>query len=162
MYIQSYEPKPRLIIFGAGLDAMPIVKIASHTGFSVTVSDWRPALCNDHNFPEADQLIVGFPHETIPMLDLTSRDSVLLLTHHFQRDKELLAYLMRKELAYLGVLGPRTRTQRLLEGKAIPSLIHSPVGLAIGAEGPAEIAVSIVAELIKNQRRKHLEKAVSS
>jgi xanthine dehydrogenase accessory factor len=158
IYIQSYEPKPRLIIFGAGFDAIPVVKVASQTGFSVTVSDWRPGLCHIGNYPEANQLILGYPHEAIQMLDLTTHDSVLLLTHHFQRDKELLGYLINKKLNYLGVLGPLNRTQKLLEGQRVPSFIHSPVGLAIGAEGPEEIAISIVAELIKTQRHKHLEK----
>jgi xanthine dehydrogenase accessory factor len=161
-YIHSFEPKPRLIVFGAGADAVPLVKVASLAGYSLIVSDWRSALCNQTNFPDADQLLVGYPSETIPLLHLTRSDSVLILTHHFQKDKELVNHLMGLELSYLGVLGPSLRTQRLLDGKAIPSEISSPVGLSIGAEGPCEIAISIVAELIQRQRNRKHQRVVSS
>lgn len=161
-YIHSFEPKPRLIIFGAGADAVPLVKVASLAGFSVLISDWRSALCNETNFPDAERLLVGYPSETIPLLHLTRSDSVLILTHQFQKDKELVNYLKGQELSYLGVLGPSLRTQRLLDGKEIPSEISSPVGLSIGAEGPCEIAISIVAELIQRQRNRKLQRVVSS
>ena len=160
-YIHSFEPKPRFIIFGAGADAVPLVKVASLAGFSVVVSDWRSALCNETHFPNADRLLVGYPSETIPLLHLTCSDSVLILTHQFQKDKELLNYLQGQKLSYLGVLGSSVRTQRLLDGKAIPAEISSPVGLPIGAEGPEEIAISIVAELIHKQRNKKQQKVVS-
>ncbi|WP_462408668.1 XdhC family protein [Neobacillus sp. Marseille-QA0830] len=155
-YIQTFEPKPRLIVFGAGPDAIPLVKLAAEVGFSVIVSDWRAAFCHELHFPDAEQLIVGFPNDAIPLLHLSVSDSVLILTHHFQRDKELLNLLQNQELKYLGILGPRKRTERLLEGKDIPPQISSPAGLEIGAEGPVEIAISIVAELIQKQRTKKM------
>lgn len=154
LYIHSFEPKPRLIVFGAGTDAIPLVKLASMVGFSVLVADWREALCTKEPFPDAHQLLVGFPTEVINKLTLTKRDSVLILTHHFKRDQEILQLLMNRELKYLGIIGTRDRTQRLFDGKGIPTKVSSPAGLAIGAEGPEEIAVSIVAELIQRQGRK--------
>jgi xanthine dehydrogenase accessory factor len=154
LYIHSFEPKPRLLVFGAGLDAIPIVKLASMVGFSVTVADWREALCSEENFPDAQQLLVGFPSEVVNKLTLTKRDSVLILTHHFKRDQEILQLLMNRELKYLGIIGTRDRTQRLFEGEEIPPYISSPAGLSIGAVGPEEIAVSIVAELIQRQRKR--------
>jgi xanthine dehydrogenase accessory factor len=161
IYIHSFEPKPRLIVFGAGRDAVPLVKLAAQAGFSILVSDWRPAFCKEEFFPDADQLMVGFPSEVIPRLQLSRYDSVLILTHHFQKDKEILNQLKGEKLKYLGVLGSRSRTQRLLDGNPIPPEISSPVGLAIGAEGPEEIAVSIVAELILWQRSTRVEKVIN-
>ena len=154
LYIHSFEPKPRLIVFGAGSDAIPLVKVASMVGFSVLVADWREALCTEENFPDAHQLLVGFPTEVVNKLTLTKRDSVLILTHHFKRDQEILQLLMNRELKYLGIIGTRDRTHRLFDGAEIPPEISSPAGLLIGAVGPEEIAVSIVAELIQLHRKR--------
>ncbi|MBV7508356.1 XdhC/CoxI family protein [Bacillus sp. sid0103] len=161
VYVHSYEPKPRLVVFGAGADAVPLVKIASLAGFSVTVLDWSSAFCNEDHFPDADRLLVGYPSETIPLLQLTRADSVLILTHQFQKNQEILKYIKGEDLRYLGVLSPRRRTQRLLEGETVISDINSPAGLSIGAEGPEEIAISIVAELIQQQRNKKQQKVMT-
>lgn len=156
-FIHHFFPKPRLIIFGAGPDVKPLAVFATQTGFSVTIVDWRPALCNRTQFPDADEILLGFPEEIIDKLMLTSGDSVIIMTHHFQRDKELLYLLMKHKLRYLGILGPRERTSRLLEGADIPPWIRSPVGLPIGAEGPEEIAISILAEMIHAYRHSSAE-----
>ncbi|MFC0296830.1 XdhC family protein [Geobacillus jurassicus] len=147
-YIQHFWPKPRLVIFGAGPDAPPLVSAAKAAGFSVTVSDWRPAFCHPSHVPDADAWVVGFPHETVPALHLNERDFVVVMTHQFERDRELVSLLADKPLAYLGVLGPRRRTDRLFPSGSTPPFVRSPAGLSIGARGPHEIAVSITAELI--------------
>ncbi|MED5040609.1 XdhC family protein, partial [Geobacillus stearothermophilus] len=72
-YVQHFWPKPRLVIFGAGPDAPPLVAAAKAAGFSVTVSDWRPAFCHPSHVSDADEWVVGFPHETVPMLHLNER-----------------------------------------------------------------------------------------
>lgn len=154
LYIHSFDPKPRLIIFGAGDDVIPLVDLATNTGYSVVVSDWRPALCNKEFFPKADQIIVGFPEESLKQMTFHPSDSVVIISHNFQRDKEYLHSLLNHDLMYLGVLGSRSRTERLLGGREIPTHLKSPVGLSIGAEGPEEIAVSIVAELIQQRKRR--------
>ena len=159
IYTHTFEPKPRLMIFGAGEDVIPLVDLANKTGFSVIVSDWRPALCNKEVFPKADQLIVGFPEESLEKIGFHPTDSAIVVSHNFQRDKEYLQYLLTKEIRYLGVLGSKNRTQRLLEGNIIPPHVKSPIGLSIGAEGPEEIAVSIVAELI--QQRKKIKEGIT-
>ncbi|MGG1690532.1 XdhC family protein [Heyndrickxia ginsengihumi] len=155
VYIHHYYPKPRLIIFGAGKDTIPLVSLAAQTGFTVTVSDWRPGLCNKRNFPNADVLVVGFPSTELieERIKVSPHDFVLIVTHHFSKDAQLLAYLLDKNIRYLGVLGSSRRTKRLLGMEQLPSNIRTPIGLSIAAEGPEEIAVSIVAELIqlKNQ-----------
>ncbi|MEK3644715.1 XdhC family protein [Aeribacillus sp. FSL M8-0235] len=149
VYVQRFEPKPRLIIFGAGSDAVPLSHFASRTGFSVIVSDWREALCNRWRFPDADQLIIAFPREAATKIYFSPRDFVVLLTHQFQQDQELLKLLLQQNLRYIGVIGSKERTKRLLGDQEIPPHVHSPVGLSIGAEGPEEIAISILAELIQ-------------
>jgi xanthine dehydrogenase accessory factor len=156
LYIHTFEPKPRLIIFGAGDDVIQLVNLAANTGYSVVVSDWRPALCNKEIFPKVDQIIVGFPEESLKQLTFKPSDSVVIISHNFQRDKEYLDSLLHHELTYLGVLGSRKRTERLLGGKEIPSRLKSPIGLSIGAEGPEEIAVSIVADLIQHRKRREV------
>lgn len=156
-FVHAYYPKPRLMIFGAGPDARPLAAFAAAASFSVTVSDWRPGLCNRDYFPDVDALLVGFPEEALDKIQSTSNDYAVVMTHNFRRDQQLLRLLSERQLCYLGFLGPRHRMERLLNGDSIPTNLRSPVGLAIGAEGPVEIAVSILAELIdtyrKNRRR---------
>jgi len=153
VYVHTYYPKPRLMIFGAGPDARPLATFAAATGFSVIVSDWRPALCDQRYFPEAESLLLGFPEETIRKIHFTPYDYAIVMTHNFRRDQQLVSFLSHQQLCYLGILGSKKRTERLLKGEPIPANIHSPVGLAIGAEGPVEIAISILADLISVYRK---------
>ncbi|MES0856640.1 XdhC family protein [Geobacillus sp. G4] len=157
-YVQHFWPKPRLVIFGAGPDAPPLVAAAKAAGFSVTVSDWRPAFCHPSHVPDADAFVMGFPHETVPRLRLNERDFVVITTHQFERDRELVSLLADMPLAYLGVLGPRRRTDRLFPSGSTPPFVRSPAGLSIGARGPYEIAVSITAELISVLRGRSTER----
>ncbi|KAB2495384.1 XdhC family protein [Priestia endophytica] len=152
VYVHCFYPKPRLLLFGGGEDAIPLARLAAQTGFSVTVTDWRRSFCHREAFPLADELIVSFPHEVINKMTIQSKDFVVILTHNFQRDQEILSLLEKKQLYYVGVLGSANRTKRLFEGREVPPYIYSPVGLSIGAEGPEEIAVSIVAQLVQQQR----------
>lgn len=151
LFIQTFEPKPRLIIFGAGPDVKPLVRFAAGAGFHVVVTDWRPALCSGVHFPEANELIVGFPDTVAAEYKFTKRDSVIVMTHHFQKDRQIFDALRFKQLQYFGILGPKARAGRLAGG-AVPDWLHSPVGLPIGAEGPEEIAISILADVIKSAR----------
>lgn len=153
-FIQVFSPKPRLIIFGAGPDVRPLVGFAAKTGFTITLTDWRPAFCQKTFFPDADDLIVEFPSSFLNHFPFSPNDYVLIMTHHFQKDQEILKTLLQKKLQYLGVLGPRKRTTQLLDGKDIPDWLHSPVGLPISAEGPEEIAISIIADLIHTVRKR--------
>lgn len=154
IFQHTYQPKPRLIVFGAGTDAKPIVSLAAETGFSVSVYDWREELCQKKNFPAADQLFVGFPTELMKKISFSSNDFVVIMMHHFQHDQKILLSLLNEKISYLGVLGPKERTKRLLKRETVPDWIYSPMGLSIGAKGPDEIAVSLVAEMIEVWRRK--------
>lgn len=157
-FIQRYDPKPRLIIFGAGPDAKPLVQTASLTGFSVILCDWRESLCSREHFPLADACIAGPLRETAAILKLGPCDAVVVMTHHFQHDRMLAEVMLDRELLYFGILGPRSRTKRLLGEREIPEHVRSPVGLPIGAEGPEEIAVSIMADIIGKLRMKSEER----
>ena len=101
----------------------------------------------NHIFHQRHAHHVGKIGKLIETLTFSPLDSVVIMTHDFQRDIDILRRLKEEELFYLGILGSKNRTERLLGG-LIPNWIHSPVGLSIGADGPEEIAVSIVAELI--------------
>lgn len=157
IYMQCLQPQQRLFIFGAGEDAKPLARLAKETGFFTTVCDWREALCTPLSFPEADSCIVGFPREVMPRLDITERDFVVIMTHHFKRDQEILTLLLQRTCRYLGILGSRQRTARLFREMEKPAWISAPVGLPIGARGPTEIAVSIIAEMIQIVRMEHNE-----
>jgi xanthine dehydrogenase accessory factor len=160
-FIHTYYPKPRLTIFGAGPDARPLAAFAVAAGFSVSVSDWRPAWCNRSYFPDVDTLLVGFPEETLDKILSSSNDYAVVMTHNFRRDQQLIRMLSERQLCYLGVLGPKHRMERLLNGDPAPANLRSPVGIEIGAEGPVEIAVSILAELIDTYRKNRRRTTVS-
>ncbi len=146
------KPKPRLIVFGAGQDSQPLVSLAVKTGFTVVVCDWREAFCSKKNFPDAHQLLIGFPRKLMGLLSFSHDDFVVIMTHDFQRDQLLLEWTLAENVKYIGVLGPKERTRRLLRQNEIPLSVHTPAGLSIGAVGAEEIAVSIVAQLITECR----------
>ncbi|MFC0560260.1 XdhC family protein [Halalkalibacter alkalisediminis] len=151
---QVFYPKPRLIIFGAGPDVRPLVEIAAKTGFYTIITDWRPLFCCTSYFQNANEIVHEFPNTFLKTFSFDPDDSIIIMTHHFQKDQEILQILLQKKLKYLGILGPRKRTQQLLKRNDIPKWLRSPVGLPINAEGPDEIAISILADVIKTNRKK--------
>lgn len=146
----SFEPKPRLIIFGAGYDSRPIAEIAAKSGFRIAVADWRESTLQ-HDFPVAERVVCP-PAEVVSLLGIDRKDYVLICSHQFQRDRQFLERVIQAAPHYIGIIGSRARIGLLLEGLEPPAALHAPVGLSIGAEGPEEIAVSIVAELIQIRR----------
>ncbi len=152
-FVHPIFPRPHVYVFGAGEDARPLVSLAARVGFGVSVIDWRPGLCVRDYFPSAAQLLVERPAEAIPKLSFTEKDFAVVMTHQFQKDQLILQELQKKKLFYLGVLGPKNRTERLLGTEKVTTAIHSPIGLSIGASGAEEIAVSIVGEMIQRMRK---------
>lgn len=154
IFIQVLHPKPRLFIFGAGSDVKPLSQLAINTNFDVSIWDWRPAYLNKIHFPSAKLMQQVPVAKFFEHTQFITTDSVVVMTHDFQKDKEILRYLLEcEQIGYIGVLGPRERTSRLLNNSDIPTHLHSPVGLPIHADGPEEIAVSILAELIQILRK---------
>jgi xanthine dehydrogenase accessory factor len=153
---ELYEPREKLFIFGAGPDVEPLASQACALDFSVTIIDPRSERCNKRNFPTADLLVVEHPESYLDnhKNEITHDSFVLIMTHSFQRDSHILQELIPNQPRYLGVLGPRRRTERLLYPDSLQEWIYSPVGLRINAEGPDEIAISIVSQLIQVRNEK--------
>lgn len=140
-------PSPALVVFGAGHDAVPLVRIAKEIGWHVVVVDGRSAYAHADRFPQADRVVVSSP--SIP-LAIERGASVVLMTHSFSHDAAILRWLPRE--GYVGVLGPIHRTRRLLDEIGLSGDdLYAPVGLDLGAEGPDEIALAIVAEILAVQ-----------
>lgn len=146
-----WEPKPRLLLFGAGDDARPLCQLALQAGFAVTVTDFRESLCRAERFPGA-KLVCGFPHETVALLQPGAGDYVVIMSHQLQRDRQFLELVQPEGPRFIGVMGSAARKSRLLGGLGRSSAVSCPVGLPIGADGPFEIAISIMAELIYARR----------
>lgn len=148
LFFKKIRARSRIIIYGAGPDAVPLAILAKQLGYQTIVADWRSGYCCEEYFPFVDDRIVAFPQELEKKLRFRETDSFVLMTHSYEKDKQLIDLLLLKKLNYVGLLGSKTRAKRLLAGIEIPSFFHYPVGLPIGAEGPNEIAVSIIAEII--------------
>jgi xanthine dehydrogenase accessory factor len=143
-------PPPHLIVCGAGDDARPVAAYAADVGFQVTVVDHRPAYVTPERFPAARRLLQMRPDDVVGPFPLASNASVVLMTHSLALDREWLRRLLATATAYVGVLGPRARTAEILQqlGASGDERVFGPVGLDLGAEGPEQIAISVVAELL--------------
>lgn len=154
LLFELYEPREQLYLFGAGPDVEPIVRLASSLDFYVTLIDPRSSRCNKTVFPAADRCIPEHPEAYLQTNPIPGKSYVLIMTHSFQRDRHILRHLLSSPPYYVGVLGPRRRTERLFLPDAMPDWVHAPVGLRIGAEGPEEISVSVMAELLQIRNRR--------
>ncbi|HEX6994526.1 MAG TPA: XdhC family protein [Gammaproteobacteria bacterium] len=145
-------PVPRILVLGAGLDAVPVVDFAAQLGWFVTVADHRPAYLARGGFERADRVLEVDPRELPRRLPLAEFDAVLVMSHHLETDRTYLSHLVGVPARYLGVLGPPARRARLLDalgeaGEALRPRLKGPIGLDLGADSPESIALSIVAEL---------------
>lgn len=143
-------PAPwRLIVFGAGDDAVPLVRYAGEAGFRVVVVDHRPAYLTAERFPDAEKLVLARYDGRLP-LAIDSRTLAVVKTRLLEHDRGWVHRLVRQAPRYIGLLGPAHRRERVCQGLAEKDRgrIFGPVGLDIGAVGPEQIAISIVAELL--------------
>jgi xanthine/CO dehydrogenase XdhC/CoxF family maturation factor len=155
-FCQVVEAPRRLFVFGAGDDARPLVRMAAALGWRVTVADPRPAYGTRKRFPDAEAAIVA-PADKLVGLAKPGPDAVaVVMTHHFMHDVPLLRGLLARPLAYVGLLGPKARANRILDQLAHQGMgmtaawrerLHAPIGLDLGADGPDEVALSILAEI---------------
>ena len=158
---EIFYPEERLIILGGGHVALALSDLAARSGFAVTVADDRPAFANKARFASAGQVICGDFIQVIKDLKITPYDHVVVLTRGHRFDKECLRTILSGDFpAYLGMMGSGRRSAGmrallLEEGfkESKVEAIHMPVGLAIGALLPEEIAISILAEIIREKRR---------
>lgn len=142
------SPARRLIVCGAGADAIPLVQLATELSWRVTVIDHRPALNNPASFPGADRLLCRSPDEVTPD-DLRRAQAAVIMTHNVDRDARYLQLLHAEPVQYIGLLGPRARRDSVVElaGVTVDARLHGPAGLDIGSVLPEEIALSILAEI---------------
>jgi xanthine/CO dehydrogenase XdhC/CoxF family maturation factor len=151
--VEVVDPPTPVVLFGGGFDVAPVVTQAVGLGWHVTVVADKPVETLRRRFPKAHAVVACGAREVLEKVALSSRTMAVVMTHSLPQDRELLARLVPQPLRYLGVLGPRSRTERLLsELSPAPTpaqleRLHAPVGLDVGAEGPDEVALSIVAEL---------------
>ena len=161
-FVEVLEPPLRLVICGAGHDAVPLVRAAGGLGWSAIVVDDRPAFLTRERFPDAAGFVpLQRPDETVVEAPLDPRTYAIVMTHNFLRDKDYLRALLASPARFIAMLGPAARTQRILldlreEGLELSeddlARIHAPAGLDLGSEGPEEIAAAIVAEIVAVKR----------
>ncbi|HTR01641.1 MAG TPA: XdhC family protein [Thermoanaerobaculia bacterium] len=150
VFAEILVPAPRLLLFGADDDARPICAFASAAGFRVTVVDHREAFLAAERFPEAERRVARRPEEGVGGLPVGPRTFAVVKTHLIAHDREWARRLLDGGTAYVGLLGPRARTREIVRsiGAEGDGRVFGPVGLDLGAEGPEQVALAIVAELL--------------
>jgi xanthine dehydrogenase accessory factor len=160
VFTEVLLPPPKLLVCGAGDDARPVVRFAAAVGFRVFVADHRPAYLTRQRFPEAQALLPVRPEETAAAATATAvalpsdRDSYALVkTHSLARDTDWVRRLLATDIPYVGVLGPRSRIEKIentlaAEGVSARQRLYGPVGLDLGADGPEQVGLAVVAELL--------------
>lgn len=151
VFHEPIQPPMRLIVCGAGHDAISLVEQAAALGWRVTVADVRRALLTHERFAGATDFCDADPERVAEALAPDARTALVLMSHNYLRDIAYLRSLLHAEWAYLGVMGPRGRTEQMLGeiGRADAlERLHAPAGLDIGAETPDEVARAIVAEIL--------------
>ncbi|MFG3136256.1 XdhC family protein [Streptomyces sp. NPDC048211] len=159
LLVESSVPPPRMIVFGAIDFASALVRAGKFLGYHVTVCDARPVFATKARFPDADELVVDWPHRYLAATGVDARTVLCVLTHDAKFDIPLLEAALRLPVAYVGAMGSRRthleRNDRLRDaGVTEPELarLHSPIGLDLGARTPEETALSIAAEIVADRR----------
>ena len=149
---ERIQPPVQLYIFGAGADAVPLAEVAHGLGWEVNVCDHRPAFLTNERFPKCDAL-VGLDRDVEPEWDVDGLTAIVLMNHNYDRDKAMLPGALESKAFYVGALGPKKRTQQMLDelGEVFTDdqlvRLRSPAGLDIGGDTPETIAISIAAEI---------------
>ena len=152
-FIEKTNPPLSLLVFGAGYDALPLVRFAKELGWKVTTIDHRAAYANKQRIPAADKIIVSASEDLDENLFADETSVAVVMTHNYERDRNILRRLLKSKCLYIGALGPKSRTEKLLKeigetfGDEQLKKLYAPVGLDIGAETPEEIALAIIAEI---------------
>ncbi len=164
-FVETINPPIALNIFGAGADAAPLARFAKNLGWTATIVDHRAAVATIERFPDADAIIIARP-ETLGENLLSAgqpsarqseqQSAAVIMTHNYERDREILRRVLKRDFAYIGALGPKRRTEQLLrelkdDGEIFNekqlAKLFAPIGLDIGAATPEAIALAIVAEI---------------
>lgn len=151
--VESFSPPHALTVFGAGHDAQPLVEAAKAVGWHVTVIDWRPGYARAERFPQADAVRLVRPDQ-LATTAIEPGSATVVMTHSYLHDLEIVRGLLTSDASYIGLLGPLRRTERLLgelpSDRLTPqsrAKLRAPIGLDLGGDEPATIALAIVAEI---------------
>jgi xanthine dehydrogenase accessory factor len=158
VFVHSFAPPPRMLVFGAIDFAAAVARIGKFLGYRVTVCDARPVFATASRFPDADEVVTDWPHRYLTGISTDERTVICVLTHDPKFDVPVLEVALRAPAAYIGAMGSRRthedRLERLREaGVSTDELarLRSPIGLDLGARTPEETAVAIAAELIQHR-----------
>jgi xanthine dehydrogenase accessory factor len=156
VFVQSFAPAPRMLVFGAIDFAAAVARAGKFLGYRVTVCDARPVFATASRFPDADEVITDWPHRYLSGISTDERTVICVLTHDPKFDVPLLEVALRRPAAYIGAMGSRrTHEDRLARLREVGmtetelARLRSPIGLDLGARTPEETAVAIAAELIQ-------------
>ncbi|MDP4506392.1 XdhC family protein [Nonomuraea sp. NBC_00507] len=156
VFVNSFAPPPRMLVFGAIDFAAAVARVGKFLGYHVTVCDARPIFATAKRFPDADEVVVKWPHDYLASVQVDERTVICVLTHDPKFDVPLLEVALRTDAGYVGAMGSRRthedRLDRLREAGLTDeelARLRSPIGLDLGARTPEETAVSIAAELIQ-------------
>ncbi|WP_035108731.1 XdhC family protein [Flavobacterium denitrificans] len=154
--IEYIKPPVSLVIAGAGNDVQPLVKMTALLGWEVTIGDGRNAHATKKRFPAAHKVTVVKAEDFLENVNIDDQTFFVLMTHNYKYDLAVLKLLLETDCRYIGILGPKSKLNRMLDDLQLEGIavneeqlqrIHSPIGLDIGAETSEEIALSIVSEL---------------
>ena len=162
VYVEPILPVPNALIFGAGHISKSLSKVATLAGFATTIVDNRETYANRERFPEAVEVVAEEYEDVFPRLPTNDSTYAIIVTRGHKDDMRVLKWAVSQPLRYVGMIGSKRKTLEVAkhlrrEGVTLDSLarIHAPMGLDIGAVTPEEIAVAVVAEMIR--RRRHSE-----
>lgn len=160
VFLDVYIPTSKIVIFGAGHDAIPVASYSLSLGFPTTVVDARKSFNTEKFFPETTR-IIAHPESYEESVQITKDTYAIVMNHHIKKDRKTLQFVLKSNASYVGMLGPYSRRERILKQlyehnicftKEELSKLYNPVGLDIGAATPEEIAISILAEIIAVQK----------
>ncbi len=156
VFVNSFAPPPRMVVFGAIDFAAAVANVGKYLGYHVTVCDARPVFATPARFPGADEVVVEWPHRFLQRTAVDERTVICVLTHDPKFDVPVLEVALRTPAAYVGAMGSRRTHEDRLERLRAAGLsdaelarLRSPIGLDLGARTPEETAVSVAAELIQ-------------
>ena len=160
LFLEVHPRRPKLVIFGGVHVAAALVSMAKELGFRTIVADGREAFLTRARFPDADELVLGWPDEAFEQIGLDHATHVCILTHDPKFDDPALQIALRSDAAYVGAIGSRktqaARRERLRDAGLTDEQLdrlHGPIGLDLGGHQPGEIAVAILAEIVATRHR---------
>ncbi|MFZ1020425.1 MAG: XdhC family protein [Halobacteriota archaeon] len=159
VFVDTVEPDPRLIIVGSGHVALPLARLAEIVGFGIIIIDDDAERATEERFPTAERVITGDFASAVGDLEVYPTDFVVIVHGEPEHDYIALKTMVAKKPTYIGLLGSRTKVAHLVRrlqtdgiGAGELTMLHAPVGVAIGAQTPEEIGISILAEVIRHKR----------